>query len=139
MKKYFSLAITVLVSLFVSAQNTEEIAIIPQPVSLQKSTGSFSLVSTVPVSFPANNPEIAGAVDHFRDRIERSGSLKVTTSTGAAQKNGISISLINDPAIGNEGYRLEVSPEGITIQANKPAGVFYGFQTLIQLMPKEIE
>ncbi|RYG04009.1 MAG: beta-N-acetylhexosaminidase, partial [Chitinophagaceae bacterium] len=51
----------------------------------------------------------------------------------------IRIAFINDQLIGNEGYKLEVSPNTIQIQANKPAGVFYAFQTLLQLLPKEIE
>jgi hexosaminidase len=32
-----------------------------------------------------------------------------------------------------------VSTKAITIKANKPAGLFYGAQTLLQLLPKEIE
>ncbi|RYY22321.1 MAG: beta-N-acetylhexosaminidase [Chitinophagaceae bacterium] len=139
MKKNLLLAITLLMSVYASSQNNEELAIIPQPVSLQKSTGSFSLVNDLPVSFPSNDPEIAGAVDYFKDRIERSSGFKLIPAAGQGAKKGISITLINDPSIGNEGYKLEVAPEGITIQANKTAGVFYAFQTLIQLMPKEIE
>ena len=34
---------------------------------------------------------------------------------------------------------LNVTPAGITIKANEPAGLFYGMQTLWQLFPKEIE
>jgi len=41
--------------------------------------------------------------------------------------------------IGKEGYHLVVSPKNIMIEANEPAGLFYGVQTLIQLFPKEIE
>ena len=44
-----------------------------------------------------------------------------------------------DPVIGEEGYRLKISQGLITISANKPAGLYYGFQTLLQLLPKEID
>ncbi|MEO7121181.1 MAG: family 20 glycosylhydrolase, partial [Ginsengibacter sp.] len=44
-----------------------------------------------------------------------------------------------DAVIGKEGYYLKVTPKNITIEANEPAGLFYGAQTLIQLFPKEIE
>ncbi len=37
-----------------------------------------------------------------------------------------------------EGYFLTVSPDHILIKANRPAGLFYGIQTLLQLMPTEI-
>jgi len=40
--------------------------------------------------------------------------------------------------LGNEGYRLTSSPDGILIVAAKPAGLFYGCQSLRQLLPVEI-
>jgi hexosaminidase len=34
-----------------------------------------------------------------------------------------------------EGYRLEVDRSGVTVTASAPAGLFYGYQTLRQLLP----
>lgn len=51
------------------------------------------------------------------------------------------INLILNPELtsaGEEGYKLEVDREGIRIMALEPAGLFYGCQTLLQLLPKEI-
>ena len=44
-----------------------------------------------------------------------------------------------DQKLGTEGYTLVSSSKGVVISANKPAGLFYGMQTLFQLLPKEIE
>jgi hexosaminidase len=44
-----------------------------------------------------------------------------------------------DPALGAEGYELTIAPDGITIAAAEPAGLFYGVQTLRQLLPPNIE
>jgi hexosaminidase len=41
--------------------------------------------------------------------------------------------------LGKEGYRLSVDENTIRIAAAEPAGVFYGVQTLRQLLPVEIE
>jgi len=38
-----------------------------------------------------------------------------------------------DPALGTEGYELQVTPTTVTLAANSPAGIFYGQQTLRQL------
>ena len=43
-----------------------------------------------------------------------------------------------DATLGNEGYTLSVTQNNVTIRANKPAGIFYGVQTLMQLFPNEI-
>ncbi len=37
--------------------------------------------------------------------------------------------------LGDEGYRLQVTPTGVRIRAFKPAGAFYAVQTLRQLLP----
>ena len=40
-----------------------------------------------------------------------------------------------DPDLGNEGYCLRIDSAGISISANDGAGLFYGLQTLDQLLP----
>jgi len=40
--------------------------------------------------------------------------------------------------LGEEGYRLTVTPARVTIRAFRPAGVFYGVETLRQLLPPDI-
>lgn len=44
-----------------------------------------------------------------------------------------------DPGLGHEGYGLRVSPEAITLRAPAMAGLYYGVQTLRQLLPASIE
>jgi hexosaminidase len=51
----------------------------------------------------------------------------------------LSLNKTADAAIGNEGYRLNITTANIVISANQPAGLFYGVQTLMQLLPAEIE
>ncbi len=40
--------------------------------------------------------------------------------------------------LGVEGYQLNVTPEAVTLRAPQPAGLFYGVQSLLQLLPPEI-
>jgi hexosaminidase len=53
--------------------------------------------------------------------------------------HSIYLRLGNDATLGDEGYRLDVSPALVTITANRAAGLFYGMQTMRQLMPVSVE
>jgi hexosaminidase len=124
-------------------QTSSEIAIIPQPVSLQRTTGTFELSSSTPIVVPAGNTEIAGSVESFTEQIRKATGFKPSVSTSGQQvKNQKRIELQlsgTDATLGDEGYRMEVTPALIQVTANKPAGIFYALQTLLQLLPKEIE
>ena len=61
--------------------------------------------------------------------------LPVSTSKSIPSKG---IYLTTDSTSGNEGYRLTITEDLITV-AGKPAGIFYGLQTLRQLFPETIE
>lgn len=42
-------------------------------------------------------------------------------------------------SLGPEGYRLRVTPEAVTLEASAPAGLFYAFQSLRQMLPTAVE
>jgi hexosaminidase len=48
------------------------------------------------------------------------------------------ITLDTDAGLGPEAYRLDVRPDAITVIGGDPAGVFYGLQTMLQLLPPEV-
>ncbi|MEU5215836.1 beta-N-acetylhexosaminidase [Streptomyces sp. NPDC020807] len=44
-----------------------------------------------------------------------------------------------ETALGAEGYRLDSAPDGLTVTAREPAGLFHGVQTLRQQLPAAVE
>jgi hexosaminidase len=58
---------------------------------------------------------------------------------GAGSPAGVTLTLVEDLNVdlGEEGYQLDINPEGIAIQAAGQSGLFYGMQTLKQLLPAE--
>jgi len=52
---------------------------------------------------------------------------------------GIVFNRLPGTGLGPEGYKLEVRKHRILISANEDAGLFYGIQTLRQLLPDQIE
>ena len=145
MNRYFFYLFLLFLKTGIYAQQVGDIAIIPQPVSLEKKGGNFEFNSYSVIEVPDKTPEVQ-LVSRFLAqqllkstgfpvRIQLSGDAKDSKGTTIA----ISLNRKEDAAIGNEGYTLEVASSLVILRANKPAGLFYGAQTLLQLFPKEIE
>jgi hexosaminidase len=113
-------------------------SLIPQPVSIVKGTGYFTLPYAVSIII-AKNGEVKKIADQLAKQLNTAANkITIKEGTGAAA-NAIFLALVNDKSIPAEGYRLKVTGNGITLTANTPAGIFYGVQTLLQLLPKQIE
>lgn len=135
MKKLASIALIAFLSLNVLAQNDANLGIIPVPVSVKKKAGSFKLDKTVVlVSADAANAKSADLLNAFivtkggfalreSKAVAATGRLIVLTSAGADKL----------PA---EGYNIDITDKKITI-TGKGAGLFYGIQSMMQLMPEK--
>ncbi|MBS1920093.1 MAG: family 20 glycosylhydrolase [Bacteroidetes bacterium] len=131
--------IAVLVSNITFCQSNSPIAIIPQPVKVEQKTGYFSLPQNIMIQAPAN-PELKYAITDLQKRLSvATGKKVIVSANSSAAIIKLEINKTANIPLGNEGYTLSVTSKNITIKANKPAGVFYGLQTLMQLFPKEIE
>jgi len=116
-----------------------EIAIIPIPVKLVETRAVFYLPKNISISAPAI-PELKQTVGFLQKRLSAAtGNTVSINNLSTASTIKLELNKTSDAVIGNEGYYLIVVPAGILIKANKPAGLFYGIQTLLQLFPKEIE
>lgn len=115
------------------------IAIIPQPVSMVIGSGSFKLPASLSI-VTDNNPEIKRIAGFLSNIITAATGNPVTVKEGSGSTSqSIFLYVIGDKSIPKEGYRLRVENQGVSITAGDPAGLFYGVQTLLQLLPKEIE
>ena len=139
MKKPLVLLCSFLICIISFSQGKKEIAIIPEPVNIVENTGEFLLPQNISID-AGTQPELKQTIAFLQERLAVPTGYQVSTSNDASNAT-IRLVLNNtaDNEIGNEGYRLSVTPKDITIKANQPAGLFYGVQTLVQLFPKEIE
>jgi hexosaminidase len=125
--------------IYSQAQDLPAIALIPEPVSVKRSAGEYTLPQNIVIE-AAGNPEIQYAARHLQQRLTQPTGR--TVNINAAGPDGairLRLSKTPEAAIGKEGYRLSVTPQQVIITANEAAGLFYGVQTLLQLFPKEIE
>ncbi len=116
-----------------------EIAIIPQPVSIVKGTGHFTLPKNVIIQ-AADIPELTHTVALLRERLSEPTGYRVISVTSSPNPTiKLQLNAQHDTKLGAEGYSLAVTSAHVIIKANKTAGLFYGAQSLIQLFPEEIE
>ncbi len=132
----FSLLIISSYQLFAQKKDIP-VSIIPEPVELKQTAGSYVLPEVITIS-------IAGTAD-LKTTVASLQKFAVTgKKVSISEKNekaSIRFVLTASPVadLGAEGYRLTVKGSGIEIIANQSAGLFYGLQTLWQLLPSEIE
>ncbi|MGB8193280.1 MAG: family 20 glycosylhydrolase [Chitinophagaceae bacterium] len=121
------------------SQVTTGIAIIPEPVSIQKTNGVFLLPESIIVAAPLNK-ELETTISFLKERFTvPTGSKLSVVQSHASPTIRLVLNNVAKSNLGKEGYQLNITPNNITITANEPAGIFYGVQTLVQLFPKEIE
>ena len=123
-----------------STNTTPEIAIIPEPVYLLRLQGKVTLPNNIIIEAPSTK-ELQTTVSFLKNRLTvptgYTASVVHTPNTNATVR--LILNEKENVAIGKEGYTLSAEGARVTILANTPAGLFYGVQTLLQLLPNEIE
>lgn len=141
MKKFLvSIAATLLV--FYTIAQTNKIAIIPQPVELRQGVGNFLISASTTISLLKEDIGSRKAADALNAELQQAAGFKLPVYTDSRlSKNVIQLQILQTPdtQLGGEGYRLNAGVDIIRITANEAAGLFYGVQTLLQLLPNEIE
>lgn len=124
----------------VFAQNP---SLIPIPTKAVYANVAYVLNKSIIIAGPKNEA-LASTYANLTDKLTRIAGKKVqwlydqsSVASLAAIRFKLNTNL--DANLGNEGYQLISDAKGVQITANKPAGLFYGIQTLLQLLPKEIE
>jgi len=113
------------------------IQLIPQPVEIQQSEGVFVLTKTSTIGF--DSQESRKIAEMLSQKLNRATGFSFKPQQDKAGSIQFNLNKAPLAQIGKEGYTLVSSSKGVVITANKPAGLFYGMQTLLQLLPKEIE
>ena len=122
-------------------------ALIPLPESVSLSTGAYRLTaeSSIRVSDPGDE-ELVRLAEYLAEPIRMAGDLLLPVN-GPGETPDAAIRLTLDstgpstaglpdtPLARSESYEISSGPTGIEVRAASHAGLFYGIQTLRQLLP----
>ena len=134
--------LTIILLLFADVAFTQNaIHIIPEPVSLQTLAGEFVLMKDVKVNIPNSNADIRKVAQFFVETIALPTGFRLNIIENIKFNSSKSINFILDEnvLVSPDRYVLEVSSKSINIRASGSQGMFYAVQTLMQLLPKQIE
>ncbi|MCI1209695.1 MAG: beta-N-acetylhexosaminidase [Treponema sp.] len=106
------------------------ISLLPEPQHMQLHDGRFVFSDTV---IYARSAEFCKNKTEFYCTYLSGLNFSLDFSTPAKKDTGLQI-VKNDSIVNIEGYSLNIATSGITIGACSPAGVFYAFVTLKQLL-----
>lgn len=133
----FFIAIVSLSTLQVKAGDS--IAIIPKPLTMQVNDGHFVLTNSTTVTTTSSDANVKESIQWFIEKIAASTGYHLSTKRTSKNAIGLVLNKHADTSLHDEGYTLKVIRSMVTITANKPAGLFYGLQTVLQLLPPSIE
>lgn len=114
-----------------SCSERKEIDVIPMPRSVEYHSGNFTI--SPETKFYTNLS--AESRQALTDYLEGTSLGSVPFAESATGNNGIELNLWDSSIVtGNEAYRIEIVKKGVRLSANTETGIFYGLQTLLQLL-----
>lgn len=129
-KKNIYLAFLLAASVMCGTSSAKAQNVIPVPLKVEKRQGAFTLSDQTKLYTNLKGKEKKMFMEYLQ-------TLPVQFKKGKKHETGNTLSLLltdkNEQLPSPESYVLNVTPEGVTVEATSGAGLFYGFQTLLQM------
>ncbi len=134
MKKIVLLFLLIALNFELRAQ---QVHIIPQPVQLNVSAGKAGTTIDNHTQIVVDQDSLTNAADFLNTYLQQYYQLQLPIVKIAPQKNFILLTLDKSVSEFEHAYTLNVIPNGISIIGTSAQGLFYGVQSLIQLLPTQ--
>lgn len=122
-----------LIPFFASAQPAE-ISIIPQPTSIEYGVGTFRLSRSGEIA--ASGKSAKAIADLLNSRLASAYGFQLAVKQKPHSSSAIFISSDFPKDLPAGSYRLQIDANGVHLSGT-PEGLFYGVQTLMQILPNE--
>jgi hexosaminidase len=108
---------------------------VPLPVDVKPAEGAFGLNRSTVIS--AIGKESRQTALYLREKLCGSTGMTLKLASSPA-KDAIVLSINSSLGLPAEGYLLTVGENRVTIEGQDADGLFYGVQTLLQLLPSQV-
>ena len=126
--KRFTLILTALFAVTALSAQTAKTVIVPRPMEATVVKGAYTVTAKSVVA--VTDAELVRPAELFVSYVAK--DLGATLDVVEKDKGGIVLSL--DKSLAEEEYTLHISSKGVKIAGGTPAAVFYGLQSLRQLI-----
>ena len=117
-------------------------SIIPTPASVEMGNDTFLLDVETVIIADTTRAEIKNIAEQLKHTIDSATGYELPIRTGidGVSSQAIMLSLDDDHSsyVNSEAYFLSVSRQQVRLKAPTAAGLFYGMQSLLQLLPAQI-
>nr|WP_223183825.1 MULTISPECIES: beta-N-acetylhexosaminidase [unclassified Streptomyces] len=114
--------------------------IVPVPASVTPEGRPYVLSRTTRIGIDTRSADAKALGGYLAGLLRPATGFPLPVVDERAAEGGILLRLRSgETALGDEGYRLRSAPEGLTVTARTPAGLFHGLQTVRQQLPAAVE
>jgi hexosaminidase len=126
-----------------ASECSRTISVIPKPMEIKQVDGTFVLKHTTAIYYQGGDCEVKKVAKYLGECLRPAtgfGLVVIEEGKSKPFPNSFFLTTENaDSSLGEEGYELVVTGDKVFLRAPKGAGLFYGVQTIRQLLPAEIE
>ncbi len=114
--------------------------VIPKPLKSESHGGAFFLTAETSIVCD-DDAEVARIGQYLKSKLNPATGFDFPQTTSEyPSSNYIQLTLKGgSPDLGQEGYDLSITTDGVKLTANNAAGLFRGVQTIRQILPDKIE
>ena len=127
--------LTLLFLIYTISIAQQNLNIIPKPQQIEYHSGSFVMNSKTVIQADEDSFEVKYLQQIIKQQLGL--NLEITTSSKAKSKIVFLNKVIEEKKSFKEWYNLSISKNEVVINSTENHGIFYGIQTLIQLLPQE--